>query len=305
MKEEFELLVEHEIKYTNKEPVPVKDVVEALLALERISSKFLPKTMNALLDTEIKRAEILVEGIEHGSLVEKVVVRLLFGDAKKMNQFLDKVRDGNLSDAWQGLPGSKRVRISIVGVTLAVLVASGAYYVLSKNETPVTQNTVIIIGAEAYNTHPDQLVQIVNAAVGSDRKRLAQDSANFIAPAKNDPNGAIEIDGNQQLTIPAETVRAMPRQVVQEEYESNIEYKDVDLEIRASDRDSGARGWAGVVRDLFSRRIKLVLSDDVAAHDLANRFHVRADIVVTSKPDASGQLRPSQIYVERIIPDNE
>ena len=300
---EFALLVEHEVKYTNAEPIPVKDVVTALLALEQLSSRFLPKTLNALMDTEVRRAELLVEGFEHGSLIEKVVIRLLFTTEEQMNHFLDKVHEGKVAEAWAMLPGGNRVKVGIVGITLAVLVGMGISYALP-SETPIAQNNVIIVGAEAYGKSPDQVVEIVRAAVGGDRKRLAQESANFVAPAKNDPKGTIEFDGNAKLTVPAETVQAMPRQVVQEQNELNVEYKDVDLEIRASDRDSGATGWAAVVRDLFDRRVKLVLADNIAAQELANRFHVRADIVVKQKPNQAGQFKPVQIYLERIIPDD-
>lgn len=304
MGKEVALFVEHEVKYTNAEAIPVRDVVTALLALERISSQFLPRTLNALAGVEVKHAELLVEGFEHGSLKEKVLIKLVFGDEAKLNDFLEKLHEGRVREAWQMLPGGHKVKLAIVGTTVAVLLAVGTMYVL-KPAAPAVDITIIQVGAEAYNKSPDQVVEIVRAAVGVDSKKLAQETAHFMAPAKNDPAGTIVLDGNAKLTIPADTVRAMPREVAADPYESTIEYKDVDLEIRASDRDSSARGWAGVVRDLFDRRVKLVLADGIEAHSLANRFHVRADVVVTSRPDKAGKLVPAQIFVERIIPDNE
>lgn len=304
---EYALFVEHEVKYTNENPVPVRDVVAALLALEKISGTYLPRTLNALVGVEVKRAEILVEGIEHGSLIEKVLVKLVFGDEEHMNEFLDKIRDGQIMDALRALSGGNRVNIPRVGVLLGVLVALGVGYALvSKDGDTHPAVNVIIIGAESYERSPEAFVDIVNAAVGHDKKKLAQNAADFIAPAKADPKGAVVLDGNSKLSFDHKIVQAMPRQVSPEPYESQTEYKDVDLEIRASDRDKSSTGWAGVVRDLFDRRVKLVLAPAVSAHDLANKFHVRADVIVVSRPDPKGNtLQPVQIYVERIIPDDE
>lgn len=304
---EYALFVEHEVKYTNENPVPVRDVVAALLALEKISGGYLPRTLNALMGVDVKRAEILVEGIEHGSLIEKVLVKLVFRDEAHMDEFLDKIRDGKFKDAWQMLPGGPKVRLAMVGTLIGTLIAVGVGYALpSKEGEPHPAVNVIIIGAESYQRSPEAFVDIVNAAVGHDKKKLAQHAADFMAPAKDDPKGAVVLDGNNKLRFDHQIVQAMPRQVSPEPYESQTEYKDVDLEIRASDRDKSSTGWAGVVRDLFDRRVRLVLSPGVSAHDLANKFHVRADVIVVSRPDPKGNtLQPVQIYVERIIPDDE
>lgn len=303
---EHALHFEHDFTYTNAQPLSVRDVVESLQALDRISRRFLPRTINALIDADVVEAQLYVLGFEHGSLTEKVMIKLVFGSEENLDAFLDKVRDGHVraafKDVAKNLPKDRIVKAAVIGGAMAALLAVGVGYVLKGDPKPPNITNVFIIGAEAYQKSPEQFAQIVRAAVGNDRKQLAKDTAQFIAPAKADPAGAIVVDGNQSLSIPRSVVEAMPNEYEPEVGESIQLYENVVLEIRATDRDSTDSGWSGIVQGLFKKRVKMELADDVDATSLSRKLTAHADVRVVSRPGKKGQLEPVRIIVERVLP---
>jgi hypothetical protein len=165
---------------------------------------------------------------------------------------------------------------------------------------------VIAIGAEAYKVDPQVFVAVIEAAVGGDKKKLAQSAARVMAPAKNDPQASVKIDDQEGLVFTPETVSATPRSPDFGKTDFEQHYPDVDLQIRATDRDSHKRGWAGVIPGLVDHRVRLILADGIPADSLADKFSVRANVTVQySKPASTGMHRATSIVVERIIPDNE
>lgn len=64
---EFTFTTRHQVYYSTREAVPVADIVDALLGLDRLV-KMTPKALSALTGVEILKAEVFVEEIESGSL---------------------------------------------------------------------------------------------------------------------------------------------------------------------------------------------------------------------------------------------
>lgn len=298
------LYFEHEVRYTNAAALPVRDVVDSLLALERMTRRFLPRTLNALAEVEIADAELLVVGFDQGSFVEHVLVRLGFGSEERFDAFLDKVRQGRfgdaLKDAWQDLPEGKRMKSLAISVVIAALLGAGVTYVLKDPPREVTN--VIIIGAESYQRSPEAFEGIVQAAVGHDRKALAQDAARIIAPAKADPAGTVVMNNDPRLSIARPVVEAMPNEYDPAPAESVVDYQNVVVDIRATDRDSTTTGWWAIVPSLFKKRVRMELAEGVKASALARHASVHADVTLVSAPGARGKLEPKRIILSRVLP---
>lgn len=308
---EVSLLVEHSVKYTNQNPLTVKEVVNSLNALNKVSVYFLPQALSTLSGAEVMTADLLVEGFEHGSFVEKVLIRLFFKDEAELEKFLDKVRDGS-RELYRNLPGEGRpVLKGAVAVSCVVgsLVAVGAMWAISTRQdapSPVTLNindsNFVVIGAESYELSPTDFVKVIEATGRTDQKQLAQASVNLLAPAKSEEGAVMMMDDNAQLSIPRETVEALPDNVDFQPYETEQPYSDVDLQIRASDRDNSSRGWAGIIDGVVDRRVRLELSEGVSPDDIAAKFVVRADVVVHYRMSRrSKKLEPVLISVVSII----
>lgn len=310
---EFTLLIEHSVKYTNEQPLAVKDVIESLSALNKVSVYFLPQALAELTDTAIVSAELLVEGFQQGSFVEDVLVKLFFKDEEEMNKFLERIREGG-RNVYRNLPGEGRpVLKNAVAVTCVIgaLVTAGAIYAISTKETQpsavtlnITDSNFVVIGAESYQISPDQFVKVIEKVGGTDKKKLAQAAVKIIAPAKKEEGAAVVMDQNEKLSIPASTVKEVPDNVDFEPYETDQRHPDVDIEIRATDLDSASKGWAAIIRGLIDRRVKLLFDDGVNPEALAGKFKVRADVSVKYKMSAkTKKLEPVSITVEKLIED--
>lgn len=75
---------------------------------------------------------------------------------------------------------------------------------------------------------------IIDSAT-KDKEKLAKNSIKVVNPAKRDPGASITFNGNEELRIQNESVKAMPRFVQEPEEEHIEDYKNIELEIRAID----------------------------------------------------------------------
>lgn len=308
---ECSLLVEHSLKYTNKQPLAVKDVIESLRGLEKISVYFLPAALSTLTGTEVVTAELLVEGFEQGSFIEKVLLRLTFRDETGMNTFLDRVREGAVN-VYRKLPGEGRPVLKAIAVSSVIgsLVVAGTVYAISTKEAVpagvtinIADSNFIAIGAEAYQVSPEQFVAVIEAVGSIDKKKLAQSAAKVVAPAKREEGAEIVMNDNAQMLIPSATVSQVPDTVEFDAFEIDQPHRDVDLEIRATDLDY-SRGWAGVINGIADRRVKLLFADGVDSDALAGKLKVRADVVVKSRMSAkSKKMEPVSITITELIDD--
>ncbi len=76
---EFSLDVSYKVFYSTKDPVPIDEMVSALLAIERILKRA-PRVFSAVTGVPIEKTEVYVQEIVSGSLSEDIIVKLFFKD---------------------------------------------------------------------------------------------------------------------------------------------------------------------------------------------------------------------------------
>ncbi len=192
---------------------------------------------------------------------------------------------------------------------ILAIVGAGAYSALKsvgataqdKTAVNVNNNVIINIASREAGLTPEKIEGIIKAAV-NDKKANAKDAVEFIRPAKRDANAIISIDSKEALSIPRETINLAPSSLDFEQETEEQPYYDVDLQIRATNRDSTNSGWAGIVPLLMSKRVKLELSDGIKPDSVAGKFEVRADIVVHSRRSGDkNKMQPYKIILQRLI----
>lgn len=309
---DFVLLVEHSVKYTNKQPLTVQDVIDSLAALEKVSVHFLPEALSQLTGAGIMSAELLVEGFQQGSFIEDTLIKLVFKNQAELDKFLDKVREGG-KNVYRKLPGNgSPVLKGAVAVTCVVgaLVAAGAAWAIINKAPPspspvslnINNSNFVVIGAESYAMSPEKFAEVIEKVGATDKKKLAQAAVKIIAPAKKEEGATVVMSEDENLSIPEETVREIPDVVEFEPFEIDEPHPDADVEIRATDLDSSSKGWAAIIRGLVDRRVKLILEEGVDPQSLAGKFKVRADVVVKFRMSAkTKKMEPVSITVQRMI----
>lgn len=294
---EFVFTALHEVYYSTRHPVPVADVIEALLGLERLV-KMTPKALSALTGVEVQKAEVFVEEIEAGSLTEKVFINFFFKDEAGLEQFIEKAR---------AKVGEGPRAVLLVSSVIAMAALAGAGFMASVSGSSTTNitasnNTIINLGAGEVAMTPERFEAVVRAAL-PEKKEVAKATLQMLKPARNDLESSIVFDGNEALVLPPEAIAEVP--VTYEPGEDILVQRmpGAELLIRATNRDSAVSGWtARIPQHLGKKKVKLVVAPGISLDDIAGRAQVKGDVDVQYKRSPDGKRYvPELITLMRVI----
>lgn len=299
----MELTVHQQIYYSNKELVPIRDVAESLLALEAIIRQS-PDVLEAMFPgTKIQSVEIYINELKSDSIWEDVIVKFIFGNQQKFDEFIANMRERIGMDNIMNNP---QLLSSII---LVMILSGGAYYLgKDKSATPeqkatieANNNTIIQIGAGMVELDAEDFKAIIDSAI-KDKDKLAKNAIKVVSPAKRDPEASITFNDNEELRIQNQSVKAMPRFIQEPEDEEYIEdYKNIELEIRAIDLDSTKRGWAVVVPELHKKRVRLQLDPTIDPEDLLDKRKINANVTVIFVHDKDYNKIPKLVFLRGIV----
>lgn len=271
--------IDFHIKYNMANTPTVADVIDSLSALQHL----IPKSVTVLdklhPTLSISMDEILVTDVVVGSLFEKVKVKLLVGLVGSENTAkLDEIMNDSIKK-HNGLGKLLYASMGVVvgvGAMTAVKSCAPAEQAVVNNYYDNSANTVLL--AENTNMTGEQVVEVVRSVMD---KKTVQKTAQLIRPAKSDAHATIDINDEY---IPSEVISVIPERVelTQPEHQEQ-DYTNIDVYISASDQDKSTQGWAGIVPDLFEKRVRFELSGNVEPFKLHGQRRVKADITVVKK----------------------
>ena len=286
----------HQLYFSTREPVPVSDVIESLQGLEKLI-RMSPRALQGLTGVEIDHVDVFVDHLESGSLLERVLIRFYFRDEEGLNRFIDKVR-ANVGDGV--------ARGMLIGIVLATLLYMGAQLLAESKGGPTTHitannNVIITAGAGELNITPEMFQAIVRNAI-TDQKELAKSTVQVLKPNRGDSESSITFDDDSSLSMPAAAIREVPTVV---EFEPDTRVEDVpavELNIRASNRDSLKTGWTARLPLRFDQKLKLKLADGIDPEALASQPVVRGDIQIHYRRDtANNRYVPDHVVLLRTL----
>lgn len=280
------VVVEHRLRFATQAPVSVEAAIASLRGLERIVKTQLPKAIHSVTGARVKSADLMVSGFEDGSFVEDFAIRVLFKTKDDYDQCMEKLADA-VKAGWDG--GTPMLKVAI-GIMIGALVLGGLGMLVNDSgqagalaNIEGDNNAVVIIGAEAYQTSPEDFQKAVDAAVGkTSKKRTAQAALDATAPAR-EQGAALEIvgDGRNVPIISEATARSLPRNVSAPDASEDQPHLNVKVSLRASDYDSAVKGWAGTIPGLVDQRTRIIFASPADSAKAAFRPEVRADVTVT------------------------
>lgn len=291
----------HRLYYSTEHAVPVGDIAKALIALEKIilSSE---KAFEGVTAVDIDKIEVLISKLESGSLIEDIVIKFVFKDQDGLDAFIAKVRSKTLENGMTG-------KSLVVGVVLATIVGTGAYYAASQgnsggNQTTITanNNVIINIGAGEVGMTPEAFKAVVETAI-KDKKALAENSVQLFKPARADKNASLTFDDNDYVRFSPEVIAATPTVVKMEKPDFTKDYSNLPVKIRATDLDHHKTGWAGTLPGLIDERILFKLAENVRPADL-NHSQVHADVTVFFKRKSRGsgsEMVPDYVLIRNVV----
>ena len=273
MSETYIVETTYGLKYTNKNAVPISEIIESLASLERVllrSGKFLEKSYEGI---HVTSTEVYITSLESGSLKEAFLIRYICGSKENFD---------DLSRVIKSMHEDSPMIKNIVAIGVGAVVAAGLYSLLPANSSAPNitayNNTIINIGGQA-NLSSEDIKAVLDGF--RDKKTLAKDAVGVVKPAKKDSSAEIEITGVEALNFSKELLSEAP-----EEYNPPIAeermraFSNIEVAIFASDRDKHESGWAGIVPSLFERRVRFSLNDGIDPKILHGRTNLRADIIL-------------------------
>lgn len=287
--------------YSNHDPLPIEDVADSLLAMKAIIEAA-PGVLTELFPTvSIQGITIYVNEIKSGSLLEDLVVRFVWGNQSKLDSEVDNARSLlNVEKLLQNKP--------LLSCIVVALILGGGRYLLDKQNAPESQkailqgnqNNVIIIGSKLTEGDPAVFQGIIDSVI-SKNPSLAKDAVKAVRPAKREDGATIEMEGNPEISISSAAVKAMPSMAPDDDPLEFVEdFKNFEVQIRATDLDNTKRGWAVIIPSVSEKRARLHLDSGVKPTDLQGKTKIRADVTVIFKLDEKGVRYPSLVLLRRM-----
>lgn len=298
----MEIETSHKIYYSNKKHVPLTDIAESLLALEKIIQQS-PSVLEKIFPgAKIQGVEVYLNELKSGSLYEDIVIKLIFGNQEKFDQFIENIREkiglNHLSTNSQ-----------ILSALILILTLMSVSYVLGKskssserNQNIIETNINIIVGegAEMLQISPNELRVLIESGI-PDQNELARNAIKFIGPAKKDSEASITFDQDPKLSISSDSITAFPAYILESEQAETIEdFDQIEVSIRATDLDSFKRGWGAIVPKIHQRRVRLQLDPHIKAEGLMQHPTLLGNITAVFNFNEKGERIPVLYFLREI-----
>lgn len=277
--ESYSVEVPYKVKYTNKNPVPVAELVKSLQAYEKLLTRVAPFITEACDGAEIVDIQVYVTKVESGSILEDFLVKVVFRDKENYEKVLEVGAD--MLEANPVLTGA-------ICLGVAAYIGFGIYNARVRNgdKEKTTKlhahNGAIIQTGGTMNISEEAVKQILNQT--KDKATLTKEVIDAISPAQLEDDASIEFADLPNVNIDTTLVKETPATYNPlKKNQDNETLVGVDVEVWASDKESNTRAWAGIVPGKVEKRINFILHDNLSPAQHHGKLRLKADIILTSE----------------------
>ena len=180
--------------FESKEPIPIDEIVASLLGLQKLASK-VPLLVGHLCqaDSQVDLESLKVSKIESGSLLEILVLTLLFSSAVDKERCIKWLNETTMGKyAKYGLGGLLLLLLASESITLYdTFTNKGGDAASGTPSIQANHNILINIGSEATGKSVDELKAAIDAALTGDRKKVVRAALDFVRPASGEGRGGL------------------------------------------------------------------------------------------------------------------
>lgn len=284
----MDIVFDQEIYFSNKNHLPLNDIAQSLLALQK-AVVVAPRAMELLYEDVIADGvEIFIDELRSGSLSENLKYYFRVGLQKHVE---DQV--GIPIESLENQPPDRIKKIAawlIAAGMLFALKAASESFQSKEPKTHIDQQINISLNAGRDITGIETNI-LRNALEKSVRENpeAVKGAVGFVRPAKKDIEASIQLDRSQFLSSQAiaEVPSALPEEELQEK---SIEFANTEIYIRATDRDSGKKGWAATIPEFRESRIRLHVAPGIDLNFLAHSDVIVGNVIVFYSIDDRGNV---------------
>jgi hypothetical protein len=264
----------YEIYYTNKNFIPIDEILSSLKSLEsniHYTSKFIEKIYP---DFKVVDSEIFIENLHSGSLDLKLIIRKSLHATKNSRKTISAA-----------MPSKETIKDIVKQGTIALII-EGAKLAIPTPQTPTINQTITInnvVNVQTMNISQNDYQSVIDKIP---QKALAENAINIAKPAKLEDTAEIKFNPNDkdEVIFDRSVLDPIPSNYVQQEQQQREKFlQDIKLSIYASDKDRRENGWAGSIHSLNHNRMRLKLNESIKPDQLHGKTEVTASVMVHEK----------------------
>lgn len=298
----MDIQVSHEIIYDIEDAAPIADVIDSLVATERVSKQlggFLEGCVDGL---GVESIDLSIQRVTQESPLREIFVFTLYIAHQED-------LESEVSGIIEKLFGSPVPEYdTIITVSLLILMFYGADYVFRRFHRSsesvhikAQMDSLVTELAEKTGTPEETIRSVLGDKFNGNKLRALGGAAlRFFRPSKRRGNAKIR---SGTKIINEETVAEVPGDVAEQEIEpdeTSDYFSDVEIEIHAQDMDSVRQGWAAIVPGYVDHRVKMLILPPTSADEVYTRAKIRGDIVVIYRREDGGEYEPRMIHLVKV-----
>jgi hypothetical protein len=286
----MDITFEQDLYYSNREHLSLEDVAKSLLSLDQ-TARAIPAALEKLFeDARVESISLSLDELKSGSLSETIRYRLKVALQHHIEEHGGEL--GRLSNKPTERKRQIAAWLATAVIVFAIKQAADSFRPnVDKPHIEETVNVVLDHGHEITGLDRQQLREAIREAL-EETPNFAQNAVNITRPAKRDPEASISIDGQAVISNQAlsEIPSALPDQQVKEK---SVELEGAIIVIRATDRDSGRKGWGATIPEFSNHRMRVSVAPGNNLDLLAHKDIVVGNVTIFYTLDDRGNvIRP-------------
>lgn len=295
--------IPHLVVYEVPEPSAISNVIASLRATEQIFFETAPLLEQLVPGLEVGGIRVHVESLAQGSPLRELFFATMFVAFQK-----DLERDvPPIIEQLSGIHVGEHYE-SVVTLLFCLVLFYGADFIYRQIVKTVEGAHIKaqldqLVRESALHCHVDEKHIREALEARFEKKRLGNlihSAIDFFSPSKRQGNAPVTI-GRRRFN--SDTVAEFPgeAQIHEfEEQETTRAYENVEIELHAQDMDRAMQGWAGVIRSLSDRRLRMQVYPPIKPEDIYTRTKIRGDVIVVSRRAPDGSMEPYMFHLIRL-----
>lgn len=299
----MEITVPFKIEYQTRGSVPIPEIVESLLSIQRVLEEAGKNLENFVPGLTVEKVTVRVQEITHGSLKEVLLIGLFAYFQKDLERDIPEIIK-ELTGV--NVPENTHTLLTILALVAIVYGADFVKDVVKGNvqDTPIRawKRSLIADLASKSGKSESEVKRILDKRYGVKNriKQLGDAAVKFFRPSKNQSDAPISI-GDRRIDPPI--ISDAPESFSVKEADKVEKVKHiygVDLDLHQKDKDREASGWAAIPIGHYNKRLPMKLFDGVTSEQIWEMDRIRGDIVLISKKEGLDFV-PSEIHLMKVF----
>ncbi|MAE50734.1 MAG: hypothetical protein CMH27_02880 [Micavibrio sp.] len=293
----------HSLTYNIQGNASISDVASSLLANEQMikyAFDILEECIDGFCVTDIN---IKLKKVTHESPLREILAySLVVAFQKDLEEEVPPIIEGllniEITDDYNSLVTVITMLVAIYGVST---VCKKIFPDKKQVNLDDDYERLVYIAGDQINISPDKIEKAIEKKFSAGHLRpLQKASLDFFKPSKREGARIVGADGNY---ISEGAVMECPSEVDLSGEDDLDMYplQNVEIEIRATDKDSKKQGWAAIVNDVTKKRLKMHIYPTISVGEIIGEDRIRGNIIVVNKKDANGDYLPKMYHLVELL----